>query len=146
MENIFLTPSRLQELLDHLEQYAQANSCCKRRQVAALVAYENRIIAWGVNRRNDNTKCETCLRQERKIASGEHSELCYALHAEMDALIKASRCEIDLSKCMLICTTQPCSHCLKSIMAYGITKVYYHYPYHDTLNETLAEGIECIQF
>ena len=33
----------------------------------------------------------------------------------------------DLSKCMLICTTQPCSHCLKSIMAYGITKVYYHF-------------------
>ena len=65
--------------------------------------------------------CGEAFGGERKIASGEHSELCYALHAEMDALFKVPP-TVSIDECYT--TFDPCLQCLKHLVYRGCQKFY----------------------
>lgn len=52
-----------------------------------------------------------------------------AVHAEMAALLDAARRGVSVKDCTLYSTTFPCHDCAKHIVAAGIRKVVYIYPY-----------------
>ncbi|MCW5797723.1 MAG: hypothetical protein KIT40_04425 [Nitrospira sp.] len=52
-----------------------------------------------------------------------------AVHAEMAALLDAARRGVSVKDCTLYTTTFPCHDCAKHIVAAGIKKVVYIYPY-----------------
>jgi dCMP deaminase len=75
----------------------------------------------------------TCLRQELGIPSGQRYELCRSVHAEMNAVIHASRAQtlgatmylVGLEKDTgeLTAQPEPCLLCRRVIINAGITRV-----------------------
>lgn len=139
-----MTNKDIEMVIDMLIDSRKEKSTCLRRQVGAAVITDFGIISRGYNH-SVLSPCKECLRQKLNVPSGQRSELCLAIHAEEDALIKASNTVIDISKCSLVCTNFPCSHCAKTIVAYGIKRVYYRENYEDELAKKILCGVECIQ-
>jgi dCMP deaminase len=71
------------------------------------------------------------LRRRLNIPSGTRQELCYAVHAEQNAVIQAARIGVALSGATLYCTHQPCVICAKIIINAGITRVVFAEGYPD---------------
>jgi dCMP deaminase len=71
------------------------------------------------------------LRVQKGIKSGTCAELCYAVHAEQNAIIQAARLGVSLQDATLYCTHQPCAICAKMIINSGIRRVFYSEGYPD---------------
>ena len=72
------------------------SSCFKEdRQVGAVITKDKRILTTGYNGAGSGIKsCKEkgeCLRVKLGIASGTRHELCYAVHAEQNAIIQAAK-------------------------------------------------------
>ena len=72
------------------------SSCFQEnRQVGAVIARNKRILTTGYNGASSGVKnCKergVCLRRELGIPSGTRQEICYATHAEQNAIIQAAR-------------------------------------------------------
>lgn len=115
---------------------ARWSSCFQEnRQVGAVIAKNKRIMTTGYNGASSGIKsCKekgVCMRRELNIPSGTRHELCYATHAEQNAIIQAARMGICIDGATLYCTHQPCSICTKMIINSGITRVVYDAGYPD---------------
>ena len=115
---------------------ANWSSCFQEnRQVGAVIAKNKRIMTTGYNGASSGIKsCKekgVCLRRELNIESGTRHEICYATHAEQNAIIQAARMGICIDGATLYCTHQPCSICTKMIINSGITRVVYDEGYPD---------------
>lgn len=118
------------------EQVATWSSCHKEnRQVGAVIVKNKRILTTGYNGAPQGvTSCKDkgeCLREKLGIESGTRHELCYAVHAEQNAIIQAARLGIVLDGATLYCTHQPCVICAKMIINAGITRIVYKQGYPD---------------
>ena len=71
------------------------------------------------------------MRMRLGIASGTRHELCYAVHAEQNAIIQAARLGTVLEVATLYCTHQPCVICAKMIINAGIKRIVYGEGYPD---------------
>jgi dCMP deaminase len=101
-------------------------STCLRRHVGALVVKEKKVLATGYNGAGSGIKdCgETgCLRDKLKINSGEHQEICNAIHAEQNAIIQCALHGGQISDSTLYCTHSPCIICAKMIVNAKIATV-----------------------
>lgn len=118
------------------EQVATWSSCFKEdRQVGAVIVRDKRILTTGYNGAPEGVKsCKErgeCLRVKMGIESGTRHELCYAVHAEQNAIIQAARLGIVLDGSTLYCTHQPCVICAKMIINAGIKRIVYKQGYPD---------------
>ena len=122
------------------------SSCYQEnRQVGAVIAKDKRILTTGYNGASSGIKsCKekgVCLRRELGIASGTHHEICYATHAEQNAIIQAARMGLSIENATLYCTHQPCVICAKMIITSGIKRVVYEQGYPDKFSmELFAEA------
>ena len=94
-------------------------STCMRHHVGAVIVREKRILTTGYNGAASGVKdCMElgCLREEKKIPSGERHEICRAIHAEQNAIIQAGLHGIDISGSTVYCTHSPCILCAKMIV------------------------------
>ena len=112
------------------------SSCYKtNRQVGAVVVRDKRILTTGYNGAPAGVEsCKErgeCLREKLGIASGTRQEMCYAVHAEQNAIIQAAKLGITLEGATLYCTHQPCSMCSRMIINSGIVRVVYEQGYPD---------------
>ena len=112
------------------------SSCFQdNRQIGAVIAKNKRIMTTGYNGASSGIKsCKekgVCLRRELNIPSGTRHELCYATHAEQNAIIQAARMGICIDGATLYCTHQPCAICTKMIINSGIVRVVYENGYPD---------------
>lgn len=126
-------------------------SSCKRRQVGSILVKDKRIIATGYNGAVEGmTSCVQsgiCLREVEKIETGKNQELCFAVHAEQNAIAQAAKLGISVKACTLYCTHKPCSICAKIIVNSGIKEVVYENDYPDELTDLIFEDrVECRQF
>ena len=116
---------------------------CLRRKVGAVIVREKRVMTTGYNGAPAGiSSCQergVCLRTEKGIASGTRQELCYAAHAEQNAIIQAARYGINISGATLYCTHQPCVICAKMIINAGIKRVVYREGYPDEFSLRLFE-------
>lgn len=129
------------------------SSCYQEnRQVGAVIAKNKRILTTGYNGASSGIKnCKErgeCLRRKLGIASGTQHEICYATHAEQNAIIQAARLGVSIEDATLYCTHQPCVICAKMIINSGISRVVYAQGYPDKFAmELFSEaGVECTLF
>ena len=108
---------------------------CFRRKVGAVIVRDNRVMATGYNGAPAGIRScierGECLREKMNIESGTHAELCFAAHAEQNALIQAARYGISIDGSTLYCTHQPCVICAKMIINAGIKRIVYKEGYPD---------------
>ena len=126
------------------EQVATWSSCFKSdRQVGAVIVKNKRILTTGYNGAPEGVvSCKEkgeCLRVKLGIASGTRHELCYAVHAEQNAIIQAARLGIVLEGATLYCTHQPCGICAKMIINAGIKRIVYKEGYPDEFSTQLLQ-------
>ena len=115
-----------------------ARSTCMRRHYGAIIVQDDEIVSSGYNgaprgRRNCGD-LGYCAREALNIPSGERYELCRSVHAEMNAIISASRDKMIGSSMYLagadaqtgkyIPNSNSCSLCKRVMINAGIEKVY----------------------
>ena len=135
------------------ETVANWSSCFQdNRQIGAVIAKNKRIMTTGYNGASSGIKsCKekgVCLRRELNIPSGTRHELCYATHAEQNAIIQAARMGICIDGATLYCTHQPCAICTKMIINSGIVRVVYENGYPDDFSLELFKeaGVQIEKF
>ena len=130
---------RFMELTEHIATW----SSCLRRHVGAVIVKDKRIMTTGYNGAPAGVKTcierGSCLRNEMNIESGTNAEVCYAAHAEQNAIIQAAKEGISLKGCVLYCTHQPCVVCAKMIINSGIKEVIYKEGYPDEFSQKICE-------
>lgn len=107
-----------------------ARGDCVRAQHGAIVVKDHKIVSTGYNgtpagddRSCGSTgQCPRALDPTAKHAEGNY-DLCWATHAESNALLRASW--TDLSGSTIYITGKPCPGCSKLISSAGIERVVY---------------------
>ncbi|MEF9894646.1 MAG: dCMP deaminase family protein [Clostridia bacterium] len=117
----------------------------ENRKIGAVIVKDKRIMTTGYNGAPSGVKTcverGECLRRKLGIASGTRQELCYAIHAEQNAIIQAARLGVAIEGATLYCTHQPCVICAKMIVNAGIRRVVYAEGYPDDFAvQMLEEG------
>ncbi len=130
---------RFMELTEQVGTWAS----CFRRKVGAVIVRDKCVMTTGYNGapagiRSCVEKGE-CLREKMNIESGTHQELCFAAHAEQNAIIQAAKYGINIQGATLYCTHQPCVICAKMIINAGIKRVVYKEGYPDEFSMQLFE-------
>lgn len=118
------------------QEIATWSSCIRSdRQVGAAIVKDKRILTTGYNGAPSGiescTEKNQCLRELAHIESGTRQEVCFAIHAEQNALLQAAKLGISVNGSTLYCTHQPCSICAKQIINAGIKRVVYLEGYPD---------------
>ncbi len=134
------------------EDVATWSSCYQEnRQVGAVIAKNKRILTTGYNGASSGiVSCKEkgeCIRRKLGIASGTQHEICYATHAEQNAIIQAARMGVSIDGATLYCTHQPCVICAKMIINSGIVRIVYKSGYPDDFAMRLLHeaGVEIEQ-
>jgi dCMP deaminase len=115
------------------------NSHAKRQKVGACLVTPDDVIFIGYNGTPtgfDNT-CE----------DSDGNTLPYVLHAESNAIMKATRAGVSLKDSTLTVTLSPCQPCANLIKQAGIKRVIYDKEYRDTspIDFLKACGIQVVK-
>jgi dCMP deaminase len=114
-----------------------ARATCLRRKYGAVITKDNIIVSTGYNGAPSGMKdCLTvgrCTRKELQIPHGERYELCHSVHAEANAIIRASVDELSGATIYISgsdegekeCSSEPCMMCKRLILNARIAKVVY---------------------
>ena len=126
-------------------------SCYQQdRKIGAVIVKDKRILTTGYNGAPAGIKTcverGECLRKKLGIPSGTKHEICYAIHAEQNAIIQAAKLGVSIQGATLYCTHQPCVICAKMIVNSGIVRVVYEQGYPDAFaRQILEEGHVLLQ-
>ena len=111
---------------------AAKRSNCSRRQVAAVIVKDHRVISTGYNgtpRGIKNCFEGGCPRCSSDTPSGNGLTECICSHGEENAIVQAAYHGIAVSGATLYTTYSPCLLCAKMIINSGIREVVYHQRY-----------------
>lgn len=132
---------------------ASWSSCFQdNRQVGAVIVRNKRVLTTGYNGASTGiVSCKErgeCLRRKLGIQSGTRHEMCYATHAEQNAIIQAARMGICIDGATIYCTHQPCVICAKMIINAGIKRIVYEHGYPDEFAVQLLNeaGVQLEQY
>ncbi|MPW27011.1 cytidine deaminase [Alkalibaculum sp. M08DMB] len=117
-------------------------STCLRRQVAAIIVKDKRMIASGYNGAPTGLfHCGQvgCIREQQGIPSGEKHELCRGIHAEQNAIIQSAMHGVSVKNSTIYITHSPCVLCAKMIINAGISRIVYTGNYPDELSQELLQ-------
>ena len=107
----------------------------EERKIGAVIVKDKRVMTTGYNGASSGGKTcverGECLRKKLGIPSGTRHEMCYAVHAEQNAIIQAAKLGVNIDGSTLYCTHQPCILCAKMIVNAGVVRVVYHSGYPD---------------
>ena len=132
---------------------ANWSSCYQpNRKIGAVIVKDKRILTTGYNGAPSGVKScverGECLRRKLNIPSGTKHELCYAIHAEQNAIIQAARMGVEIEGSTIYCAHQPCVICAKMIVNAGISRVVYGegYPDEFALEMFKLAGVELVKY
>ena len=135
------------------ETVAEWSSCYQsNRHVGAVCVKDKRVLTTGYNGAPSGIKsCSEkgeCLRRVKNIASGTMQEVCFAVHAEQNAICQAAKLGISLDGATMYVTHQPCVICTRMIINSGVKKVIYKNGYPDDFALELfnQSNVELIRF
>ena len=135
--------ARFMEMAQLISTWA---SCYQEnRKIGAVIVKNKRIMTTGYNGAPAGIRTcverGECLRRKLNIPSGQRQEMCYAVHAEQNAIIQAAKLGVSIDGATLYCTHQPCVLCAKMIVNSGIVRVVYREGYPDDFaRQMLEEG------
>jgi dCMP deaminase len=110
---------------------------CLRRKYGAVITKDNVIVSTGYNGAprgmKDCLDAGTCARIELEVPHGERYEMCLSVHAEANAIIRASIEELKGSTIYISgrdgesgeCESEPCMMCKRMILNSHIARVVY---------------------
>ena len=123
--------------LDLAEIVSQRSTCLRRRYGAVIVKNDEVISTGYVGAPRGRKNCSDigeCIRQNMQIPRGERYELCSSVHAEVNAIISASRDKmigaslyltgLEMADGSYIKNASSCSMCKRTIINAGIETVY----------------------
>ncbi|MDP2168112.1 MAG: dCMP deaminase family protein [Thermodesulfovibrionales bacterium] len=125
------------EYFINIARAVSTRATCMRRKYGAVVTKDNVIVSTGYNGAprgmEDCLDAGECTRKELRIPHGERYELCRSVHAEANAIIRASAEELDGSTIYISgidadsseCHSEPCMMCKRMILNSRIEKVVY---------------------
>ena len=116
------------EYFMEIAQVVAKRSNCSRRQVAAVIVKDHRIISTGYNgtpRGIKNCNDGGCPRCSSHAPSGTALEECLCCHGEENAIVQAAYHGISVKDSTLYTTFSPCLLCAKMIINAGIKEVVY---------------------
>ncbi|MCE5236764.1 MAG: dCMP deaminase family protein [Clostridiaceae bacterium] len=129
------------------------SSCYQEnRKIGAVIVRNKRIVTTGYNGAPAGVEScverGECMRRKLNIPSGTQHELCYAIHAEQNAIIQAAKLGISIEGATMYCTHQPCVICAKMIVNSGISRVIYGEGYPDEFSVRIFNmaDVELIKF
>jgi dCMP deaminase len=135
------------------ETVAEWSSCYQQnRHVGAVAVKDKRVLTTGYNGAPAGIEsCSErgeCLRRVKNIPSGTMQEVCYAVHAEQNAICQAAKLGISLEGAVMYVTHQPCVICTRMIINSGIKKVIYKNGYPDEFAKELfrQSDVELIKY
>ena len=135
------------------ETVAEWSSCYQaNRHVGAVCVKDKRVLTTGYNGASAGIEsCAEkgeCLRRVKNIASGTMQEVCYAVHAEQNAICQAAKLGISLDGATMYVTHQPCVICTRMIINSGVKKVIYKngYPDEFALKLFAESDVEIVKF
>ena len=117
-----------------IAQVVALRSNCSRRQVAAVIVKDCRIISTGYNGTPRGIKncCDGgCPRCASDAPSGTNLGECLCCHGEENAIVQAAYHGISVKDATLYTTFSPCLLCAKMIINSGISRVVYESGYPD---------------
>ena len=128
--------------MDMAQQVSTWSSCFRAgRSIGCVIVKDKRIMTTGYNGAPAGIlPCrdrKECLRDKLGIPSGTRAEICYATHAEQNAIIQAAKLGVSIDGATLYCTHQPCSVCAKMIINAGIRRIVYREGYPDDFSLAL---------
>lgn len=121
----------------NIAKAVSARATCMRRKYGAVITKNNIIVSTGYNGAAAGTKdclaVGKCTRKELQIPHGQRYELCHSVHAEANAIIRASVDELEGSTIYVSgadsnadeCHSEPCMMCKRMILNARILKVVY---------------------
>jgi dCMP deaminase len=110
---------------------------CLRRKYGSVITKDNSIVSTGYNGApagmKDCLEVGKCTRKELQIPHGERYELCHSVHAEANAIIRASADELKGATIYISgsdheaveCLSEPCMMCKRMILNARIARVVY---------------------
>jgi dCMP deaminase len=108
---------------------------CLRRKYGAVITKDNIIVNTGYNGAprgmRDCLEEGQCTRKKLNVPHGQRYELCHAVHAEQNAVIRASMDQLNGSTIYVSgtdcetgeCESSPCMMCKRVILNANITRV-----------------------
>jgi len=137
-------PTWDQYFMDIAKVVATRSNCC-RRQVAAVIVKDKRIISTGYNGTPRGTKnCNEggCPRCNNLVESGTRLDECLCSHGEENAITQAAYHGVSVKGGTLYSTFSPCLMCTKMIINSGIEEVVYNmdYPLNEAAQNLLKEA------
>ncbi len=130
-------PNKVEYYLGIAEAVAR-RATCLRRLFGAVIVSNDQIISTGYagapRKMRNCIDIGRCLRQENDVPPGERYELCRSVHAEMNAIIHASRLDMvggdlylvgfSVDDGSYVKNTEPCKLCKRMIINSGISRVF----------------------
>jgi dCMP deaminase len=125
------------EYFINIAKAVSTRATCLRRKYGAVITKDNVIVSTGYNgapsRMKDCLEVGRCSRKELQIPHGERYELCHSVHAEANAIIRASVDELQGATIYISgstgegneCNAEPCMMCKRMILNARIAKVVY---------------------
>jgi dCMP deaminase len=110
----------------------KSRSSCSRRQVAAVIVKDRRLISTGYNgtpRGLPNCDAGGCARCAGDAPSGTGLGDCICCHAEENAITQAAYHGISVAAGVIYVTISPCLTCARMIINAGIREVVYEGDY-----------------
>jgi dCMP deaminase len=123
------------EYFINIAKAVSERATCFRRRYGAVVTKDYIIVSTGYNGApagmKDCLEVGKCTRKELQIPHGERYELCHSVHAEANAIIRASVDELKDATIYISgedsgvgeCHSEPCMMCKRMILNARIKKV-----------------------
>ena len=107
-----------------LAEIVALRSTCLRRKVGAVaIDRDGYVLATAYNGApKDMIHCtkDTCVRIKNNIPSGQQLEMCKAIHAEQNLVLRLGP---RLKGAIVYCTTCPCVTCTKLLLGAGVDAI-----------------------
>ena len=125
------------EYFINIAKAVSTRATCMRRKYGAVITKNNIIVSTGYNGApagmKDCLEVGKCTRKELQIPHGERYELCHSIHAEANAIIRASVEELQDAVIYVSgensgegeCSSEPCMMCKRMILNSKLKKVVY---------------------
>lgn len=124
------------------------SSRCKKRQLGCTLVFEDGSYVQGTNGAPfPLNACDPCPRMLKNSHSGEDLNLCIAVHAERQALLKAAKYGFATQGARLFSYMgAPCKDCMLELIEAGVTEIicsqnsYYDKPSQLIIKEWVNKG------
>lgn len=107
-----------------IAEVAALRSTCLRRKVGAVaIDRDGYVLATAYNgapRHLSHCTSESCIRIKNKIPSGQQLEMCKAIHAEQNLILRLGP---KLKHATVYCTTCPCVTCTKLLIGADVDAI-----------------------